>query len=529
MTDVKIARALISVSDKDGLVEFAQALTTNGIEIISTGGTYELLTSNGIDVQEVSEHTGFPELMDGRVKTLHPVIHGGLLGRRESASAGQDLAVMSEHGIEPIDLLVVNLYPFEEVVRDPDCPLAKAIENIDIGGAAMVRSGAKNYVAVTTVVDVEDYQLILEELKASDGHISRATRFELAKKAFARIAEYDASVSNYLSAIDTDEKGTKLFPDRISLTFSKQMDMRYGENPHQKAAFYVEREPVHASVATSRQIQGKQLSYNNVADADAALECVKSFEDPACVIVKHANPCGVAVREDIRSAYERAFETDPTSAFGGIVAFNRELDEKTAQYISDRQFVEVIIAPSVSTGARRALAGKKNIRVMECGDLNFDHSLQHDYKRVLGGLLVQQRDLASLNPDDIKVVSERRPSEREMQDLMFAWIVAKFVRSNAIVYAKDKQTIGVGAGQMSRVYSAKIAAIKARDESLQVAGSVMASDAFFPFRDGIDAAAEAGITAVIEPGGSLRDAEVIEAANEADMAMLFTGVRHFRH
>jgi len=505
-----IQRALISVSDKTGIIPFAQALSERSVEILSTGGTAKLLADNGIPVTEVSDYTGFPEMMAGRLKTLHPKIHGGLLGRR-----GIDEAVMTEHDIYPIDLLVVNLYPFEKTIAKPDCDLATAIENIDIGGPAMLRSAAKNHAAVTVVVDATDYDTVLQEMAA--GGVTEATRFTLAQKVFAHTARYDGAIANYLSQGKT-----------LTLQYQKVQTMRYGENPHQKAAFYVEPAPQENSVATATQIQGKALSYNNVADTDAALECVKSFEEPTCVIVKHANPCGVAIGENILTAYERAFKTDPTSAFGGIIAFNRSLDAQTAKAIIDRQFVEVIIAPSINEDAKPILATKKNVRVLSCGVWNAQPKEGiSDFKRINGGLLVQDRDIGAVT--DLKIVTQKQPTETELQDLLFAWKVAKFVKSNAIVYCKDGMTIGVGAGQMSRVYSAKIAAIKAADENLAVKGAVMASDAFFPFRDGIDAAAEVGINAVIQPGGSMRDKEVIAAADEHGIAMVFTGMRHFRH
>jgi phosphoribosylaminoimidazolecarboxamide formyltransferase/IMP cyclohydrolase len=520
----QISRALISVSDKTGISEFAQALHQQGIEILSTGGTARLLADAGIPVVEVSDYTGFPEMMDGRVKTLHPKIHGGILARR-----GIDEAVMTANAIEPIDLVVVNLYPFEQTVSREDCDLSLAIENIDIGGPAMLRAAAKNHAAVTVIVDSADYATVVEELQQQDNRVSDATRYRLAVKTFEHTARYDGAIANYLGAIDLSGKQAD-FPNTINLQYRQVQTMRYGENPHQRAAFFVEHTPAEASVATARQLQGKELSYNNVADTDAALECVKAFtESPACVIVKHANPCGVALGATPLEAYERAFRTDPTSAFGGIIAFNRPLDATTAGAIVERQFVEVIIAPVVETDALPVLAGKKNVRVLECGNWQELPVPGLDFKRVNGGLLVQDRDLGRIGAADLKVVTKRVPTSQELQDLLFAWRVAKFVKSNAIVYCRDAMTIGVGAGQMSRVYSAKIAALKAADEGLEVRGSVMASDAFFPFRDGIDQAAEAGIAAVIEPGGSMRDDEVIAAADEHGMAMVFTGMRHFRH
>jgi len=524
-----IRRALISVSDKTGIVEFAQALAERGVDILSTGGTARLLAEQGIAVTEVSDYTGFPEMMDGRVKTLHPKVHGGVLGRR-----GQDDDVMEKHGINPIDMVVVNLYPFAETVAKEGCTLADAVENIDIGGPTMVRSAAKNHKDVTIVVNAGDYQRVIAEMDANDKSLTLETRFDLAIAAFEHTAAYDGMIANYFGTMvpsygenkEGDEESK--FPRTFNQQFEKKQDMRYGENSHQAAAFYVEANPQEASVSTARQIQGKALSYNNIADTDAALECVKEFNEPACVIVKHANPCGVALGKDILEAYNRAYQTDPTSAFGGIIAFNQELDAATATAIVERQFVEVIIAPSVSAEAIEVVAAKKNVRLLECGEWS-TKTTGFDVKRVNGGLLVQDRDQGMVSLDDLKVVSKRQPTEEELKDALFCWKVAKYVKSNAIVYAKGDMTIGVGAGQMSRVYSAKIAGIKAADEGLEVAGSVMASDAFFPFRDGIDAAAEAGIKCVIQPGGSMRDDEVIAAADEHGMAMIFTGMRHFRH
>ncbi|MET0027770.1 MAG: bifunctional phosphoribosylaminoimidazolecarboxamide formyltransferase/IMP cyclohydrolase [Candidatus Thiodiazotropha sp.] len=519
MTAIK--RALISVSDKTGIVDFARALAERDIEILSTGGTSKLLTQNDVPVTEVSEYTGFPEMMDGRVKTLHPKIHGGILGRR-----GTDDRVMKENGIGPIDLIVVNLYPFEETVAKPDCDLETAIENIDIGGPTMLRAAAKNHADVTVVVDAADYSRVLQEMSENGNAVSQSTRFDLAVKTFEHTARYDAAIANYLGCRLGDEVSD--FPRTLSLQFKQQQSMRYGENPHQKAAFFVEHRIEEASVATARQLQGKELSYNNIGDTDAALECVKSFDEgPACVIVKHANPCGVAYGESLLEAYDRAYSTDPESAFGGIIAFNGELDGDTAQAIVDRQFVEVIIAPTVSEAAIEAVSAKKNVRLLSCGEWTSEAIHRTEYKRVNGGLLVQDTDLPLTH--EIKVVTQRQPTEQEMRDLLFTWRVAKFVKSNAIVYGRDGMTIGVGAGQMSRVNSARIAAIKAEHAKLEVKGSVMASDAFFPFRDGIDNAAQAGIAAVIQPGGSMRDEEVIAAANEHGMAMVFTGMRHFRH
>ena len=530
-TRLPVRRALISVSDKTGIVDFARELAALGVEILSTGGTYKLLKDNGVAAVEVADYTGFPEMMDGRVKTLHPKIHGGILGRRDL-----DGAVMAEHGIAPIDLVAVNLYPFAATVAKPGCTLPDAIENIDIGGPTMVRSAAKNHKDVAIVVNAGDYAGIVESLKA--GGLTYAQRFDLALKAFEHTAAYDGMIANYLGTVDQaaetlSTEGRGQFPRTFNSQFIKAQEMRYGENPHQIAAFYVEPQKGEASVATAVQLQGKELSYNNVADTDAALECVKSFVKPACVIVKQANPCGVAVVPEneggIRKAYDLAYATDSESAFGGIIAFNRELDGETAKAIVERQFVEVIIAPKVSAEARAVVAAKANVRLLECGEWPAERAAGWDFKRVNGGLLVQSRDIGMITADDLKVVTQRAPSEQEIHDLVFAWKVAKFVKSNAIVYAKNRQTVGVGAGQMSRVNSARIAAIKAEHAGLQVQGAVMASDAFFPFRDGIDNAAKAGITAVIQPGGSMRDQEVIDAANEAGIAMVFTGMRHFRH
>lgn len=515
-----VQRALISVSDKTGVIELGKALVAAGVEILSTGGTAKLLTENNLPVIEVSEHTGFPEMMDGRVKTLHPKIHGGILGRR-----GIDDEVMKLNGIDPIDLVVVNLYPFEATIAKADCSLEDAIENIDIGGPTMVRATAKNHEFVSIVVDPADYDRVIGEV--NNGGISKATRFDLAVKAFEHTSNYDGAIANYLGKINSDGSQSN-FPRTFNMQFEKVQEMRYGENPHQQAAFYKEANPAEVSVASATQVQGKELSYNNVADTDAALECVKSFAEPACVIVKHANPCGVAIADNAMGAYDAAYKTDPTSAFGGIIAFNRPLEEDVAAEIIKRQFVEVIIAPEVTDAAKTVLSEKKNVRVLECGQWG-EPVPGLDYKRINGGLLVQDRDLGMVDINDLQVVTEKVPTEDEMRDLLFAWKVAKFVKSNAIVYTKNQMTIGVGAGQMSRVYSAKIAGIKAADENLQVEGSVMASDAFFPFRDGIDAAHEAGITAVIQPGGSMRDDEVIAAANEHGMAMVFTSMRHFRH
>jgi len=519
----KIIRALISVSDKTGIVEFSRGLAGFGVEILSTGGTAKLLREAGLTVKDVSEFTGFPEMLDGRVKTLHPKVHGGLLGMRGNP---EHVATMKAHGIEPIDLVVVNLYPFEATVAREGCTLEAAIENIDIGGPTMLRSAAKNNADVTVLVDHADYRKVLEEMRTSGGSVSRETNFRLAVKVYQHTAAYDGAISNWLGKRLGEDNAD--FPPTLTLQFLKAQGMRYGENPHQKAAFYVERDVQEASVSTARQLQGKELSYNNIADTDAALECVKQFaEGAACVIVKHANPCGVALGTTIREAYERAYSTDTESAFGGIIAFNRELDGDTARAIVDRQFVEVIIAPRVSPAALEVVAAKKNVRLLECGEWTAASVQRLEFKRVNGGILVQDTDLALY--DSLKVVTMRTPTDKEMVDLLFTWRVAKFVKSNAIVYGRDGMTIGVGAGQMSRVNSARIAAIKAEHAGLEVKGAVMASDAFFPFRDGLDNAAAAGITAVIQPGGSMRDEEVIKAADEHGIAMVFTGMRHFRH
>jgi phosphoribosylaminoimidazolecarboxamide formyltransferase/IMP cyclohydrolase len=517
-----LRRALLSVSDKTGIVEFARALKERGIELLSTGGTAKLLIRHGVSVKEVADHTGFPEIMDGRVKTLHPRIHGGLLGRR-----GTDDEVMRQHGIEPIDLLAVNLYPFAATVARADATYEDAVENIDIGGPAMVRAAAKNHASVTVVVDPGDYRSLLDELAANQGDTRLLMRQKLAAKAFAHTAQYDAMVSAYFAgAIGTD---APMFPEDLNLSFRKRFDLRYGENPHQQAAFYGDPRAIGASVSAAEQIQGRELSYNNIADADTALQCVRQFEQPACVIVKHANPCGVALGGDIGAAYDAAYRTDPTSAFGGIIAFNRPLDAATTAAILDRQFVEVILAPVIESGARPLLAAKDNVRALETGDLSVPVSQLLEYKSVAGGLLVQTRDEGRIGSDDLRVVTRRRPTSAELDDLLFAWRIAKFVKSNAIVCVKDGMTVGIGAGQMSRVVSSRIASMKARDEGLSVEGSAMASDAFFPFRDGLDAAADFGIKSVIQPGGSKRDAEVIAAADERGIAMVLTGMRHFRH
>jgi phosphoribosylaminoimidazolecarboxamide formyltransferase/IMP cyclohydrolase len=508
-------KALLSVSDKSGIVELARGLSALGVELLSTGGTAQLLQKEGVPVKEVSAHTGFPEMLDGRVKTLHPKVHGGLLARRESEA---HMAAIRAAGIEPIDMVVVNLYPFQATVADPACRLEDAVENIDIGGPAMLRSAAKNYAAVTVLVDPADYARVLEALRA--GGTDEATRFGLAKKAFAHTAAYDGAIADYLTSRDA------AYPEVLTLQLHKLQDLRYGENPHQSAAFYRDAKPVAGALARYRQVQGKELSYNNIADADAAWECVKGFSEPACVIVKHANPCGVAVGASLREAYDKAFRTDPVSAFGGILAFNRALDAAAAEALA-RQFAEVIIAPRVEPDALKVLASKSNLRVLE---IPLAHETQaHDYKRVGGGVLVQSTDAKVMEKKDLRVVTKRRPSDAEWADLLFAWRVAKYVKSNAIVFCGGGMTLGVGAGQMSRVDSARIAATKAAAAGLSLAGSVVASDAFFPFRDGLDVLAEAGAAAVIQPGGSVRDEEVIGAADERGVAMVFTGVRHFRH
>ena len=519
---VAVRRALLSVSDKTGLLDLAKALAAHGVELLSTGGTAKALREAGLAVKDVSDHTGFPEMMDGRVKTLHPKVHGGLLGR-----AGTDDAVMAEHGIDKLDLLVLNLYPFAKVSMDPASTFEDVIENIDIGGPAMLRSAAKNFARVAVATDPAQYAGIVAELDASNGALSAKTRFNLAVAAFNNVAFYDACISNFLSAKQDDGSHAQ-FSAQANGNFVKVMDLRYGENPHQQAAFYRDLWPAPGSLATFTQLQGKELSYNNIADSDAAWECVRQFDAPACVIVKHANPCGVAVGVACGDAYELAYATDPTSAFGGILAFNTRLDTATCKAILDRQFVEVLIAPDYEDGALEYARKKANVRVLRIPMAKPSPGFI-DTKRVGSGMLMQTADDRVITRDDLKVVTKLAPTEAQFADLLFAWKVAKFVKSNAIVYAKENRTIGVGAGQMSRVYSARIAGIKAFDANLQVEGSVMASDAFFPFRDGIDAAAEAGIKAVIQPGGSMRDAEVIAAADEHGLAMVFTGVRHFRH
>lgn len=518
-----VKTALLSVSDKRGLVDFARGLSALGIKLLSTGGTAKLLREQGMEVTDVSDHTGFPEIMAGRVKTLHPKIHGGLLGRR-----GIDNKVMEEHGIEAIDLVIVNLYPFREVVSKPETTLDVAIENIDIGGPTMLRAAAKNYASVGVVVEPNDYDNVLGELKTNQSQLSDQTRFDLARKTFAHTADYDARISNYLNR-HNEEGNSDIFPEEFTEQFTKKLDLRYGENPHQRAAFYVTDSDQGANLANAEMKQGRHLSYNNIADADTALEAVKSFQEPACVIVKHANPCGVSVAENISQAYQRAFACDSTSSFGGIIAFNRPLNKDTAEQIIGQQFVEVIIAPEVHNDALDVLAKKERVRVLTTGYWNKEKMSGFIGKRVNGGLLVQDWDNHNVELDDLQIVTEREPTANELRDLHFAWKVGKFVKSNAIVYAKNLQTVGIGAGQMSRVDSARIAILKAQDADLPIVGSAMASDAFFPFRDSIDNAAKAGVTSIIQPGGSIRDQEVIDAANEHGMTMVFTGIRHFRH
>ncbi|MFZ4757067.1 MAG: bifunctional phosphoribosylaminoimidazolecarboxamide formyltransferase/IMP cyclohydrolase [Burkholderiaceae bacterium] len=517
----RVEQALISVSDKEGVVELASQLVALGVKLLSTGGTAKLLQQAGIAVTEVSDYTGFPEMLDGRVKTLHPKVHGGLLARRDSP---EHMAALAAHGIDRIDLLVVNLYPFQQTVARLDCTLEDAIENIDIGGPAMLRAAAKNHDGVAVVVDPKDYRRVLGEIR-EHGVVSEATRFELARKVFAHTAQYDGAIANWLGGVRAD--GTHdVFPPTLTLQFERVQPMRYGENPHQGAAFYRDLAPATGTLAHYRQLQGKELSFNNIGDADAAWECVKTFQEAACVIVKHANPCGVAIGADCADAYAKAFATDPTSAFGGIIAFNRPLDGVAAEQVA-RQFVEVLIAPGFDEAARRVFAGKQNVRLLE---IPIARSSNHvDLKRVGGGLLVQTPDEWNLEPEGLRVVTRRVPTEAQLRDLLFAWRVAKYVKSNAIVFCGDGRTLGVGAGQMSRIDSARIASIKAGHAGLSLAGSVVASDAFFPFRDGLDVVVDAGAIAIIQPGGSVRDEEVVAAADERGVAMVFSGVRHFRH
>ena len=518
-----ITQALLSVSDKSGVLEFAQGLHQLGIKLLSTGGTAKLLQDNGIPVTEVADYTGFPEMLDGRVKTLQPKVHAGILARRDVA---EHVATLAQHAIPTIDLVVVNLYPFAATIAKPNCSMEDAIENIDIGGPTMVRAAAKNYAHVAIVTDPIDYADVLAELQTNACQVSAATCFDLAKKAFSHTAAYDSAISNYLTTLSADGAKTQ-FPAQINFNFAKVQDMRYGENPHQNAAFYRDLNPVSGSISDYTQVQGKELSYNNIGDADAAWELVKTFDQPACVIVKHANPCGVAIADTALNAYKLAYATDTTSAFGGIIAFNRELDEASAVAITTNQFVEVIIAPSASEAALKITAAKQNVRVLTVPLSNDYNAL--DFKRVGGGLLVQTPDSLNVQASQLRVVTKAQPDAAQLQDLLFAWRVAKYVKSNAIVFCKNGQTLGVGAGQMSRVDSTKIAAIKAQNAGLSLVGSVVASDAFFPFRDGLDVLAEAGAKAVIQPGGSMRDAEVIAAADEHGIAMVYTGYRHFRH
>lgn len=524
MSTQRISRALISVSDKTGLVEFAEQLTKLNIDILSTGGTANILRSNNIPVTDVSEYTEFPEIMAGRVKTLHPKIHGALLGRVE-----QDGELMTKHDITPIDLVVVNLYPFEQTIADPDCNLEHAVEQIDIGGPTMLRAAAKNYHRVTVVTDQTDYGRILQEIKDNDGNTSEATRFEMAAKAFALTANFDALICKYLSTNMNKDK-TQRFPEHLTVQYKKKIDLRYGENPHQHAAFYKEKQLEESSITTAHLLQGKPLSFNNIADADAALECVRNFTDThACVIVKHANPCGVSLNDSQLDAYLEAFACDSSSAFGGIIAFNQPLDPKTAQTILNNQFVELIIAPEIDQKVRDILAQKPNVRALASGNIATPQQTALDFKRVNGGLLVQDRDIKLFNEQDLRVVTKNKATKEQMQDLEFAWIVAKYVKSNAIVFAKDKRTLGIGAGQMSRIDSTKIAARKASEANVDIHGAVMASDAFFPFKDAIERAVDCGITAIIQPGGSIRDEEVTQAADDAGIVMVFTSMRHFKH
>jgi phosphoribosylaminoimidazolecarboxamide formyltransferase/IMP cyclohydrolase len=520
-----IKQALISVSDKTGVLEFARAISTMGINILSTGGTAKLLAENGLPVTEVADYTGFPEMLDGRVKTLHPKVHGGILARRDMA---EHVSALDVHGIPTIDMVVVNLYPFQQTIAKEQCSLEEAIENIDIGGPAMLRSSAKNHKDVVVICDPADYSLVLKEMQSGNGDVAYETRFSLAKKVFAHTAQYDGAITNYFSSLGADKQHAtrSSYPSILNLHFEKVQEMRYGENPHQSAAFYRDLKTVEGALASYLQLQGKELSYNNIADADAAWECVKTFDATACVIIKHANPCGVAIGVTPLEAYGKAFQTDPTSAFGGIIAFNVELDGKAAEAVA-KQFVEVLIAPSFTPEAKQIFASKQNVRLLE---IPLGKGLNaYDLKRVGGGLLVQAPDFKNVLPEELKVVSRKQPTPEQLQDLMFAWRVAKFVKSNAVVFCANGMTMGVGAGQMSRVDSARIASIKAQNAQLSLAGSAVASDAFFPFRDGLDVVVAAGATSVIQPGGSMRDQEVIDAANEHDIVMLLTGTRHFRH
>ncbi len=520
-----IKQALISVSDKTGVLEFARALAAMNVKLLSTGGTAKLLADNGLQVTEVADYTGFPEMLDGRVKTLHPKVHGGILARRDFPAHMEALA---QHAIPTIDMVVVNLYPFQQTVAKDQCSLEDAIENIDIGGPAMLRSSAKNHKDVVVICDPTDYEVVLGEMRANNGDVAYETRFGLAKKVFAHTAQYDGAITNYFTSLGADrEHATRsAYPETLNLHFAKVQDMRYGENPHQSAAFYRDIAAVDGALANYRQLQGKELSYNNIADADAAWECVKTFDGVACVIIKHANPCGVAVGIDAAEAYAKAFQTDPTSAFGGIIAFNCELDGKAAEAVA-KQFVEVLIAPSFTAEARKVFESKQNVRLLEIPLARAVNA--YDMKRVGGGLLLQSADAKNVQVAELKVVTKKQPTQQQLQDMMFAWRVAKFVKSNAIVFCGNGMTLGVGAGQMSRVDSARIASIKAQNAGLQLAGSAVASDAFFPFRDGLDVVVAAGATCVIQPGGSMRDQEVIDAADEQGIVMALTGTRHFRH
>ncbi|MFZ6848492.1 bifunctional phosphoribosylaminoimidazolecarboxamide formyltransferase/IMP cyclohydrolase [Undibacterium sp. RuRC25W] len=520
-----IKQALISVSDKTGVLDFARELSALGVKLLSTGGTAKLLADNGLAVTEVADYTGFPEMLDGRVKTLHPKVHGGILARRDFP---EHVAALEQHGIPTIDMVVVNLYPFQQTVAKAECSLEDAIENIDIGGPTMLRSSAKNHKDVTVIVDPSDYAIVLAEMKANNNVVSYDTKFTLAKKVFAHTAQYDGAITNYLTSLGEDKAHTtrSAYPQTLNLHFEKVQEMRYGENPHQSAAFYRDLKTIDGALANYKQLQGKELSYNNIADADAAWECVKSFNESACVIVKHANPCGVALGATPFEAYSKALQTDPTSAFGGIIAFNRELDGKAAEIVA-KQFVEVLIAPSFTAEAKAIFAAKQNVRLLEISLGNAVN--QYDVKRVGGGLLVQAPDAKNVLQEELRVVSKLQPTPQQMADMMFAWRVAKYVKSNAIVFCGNGMTLGVGAGQMSRIDSARIASIKAQNAGLTLAGSAVASDAFFPFRDGLDVVVDAGATCVIHPGGSMRDQEVIDAADERGVVMVYTGTRHFRH
>jgi len=520
-----IKQALISVSDKTGVLDFARELSALGVKLLSTGGTAKLLADNGLAVTEVADYTGFPEMLDGRVKTLHPKVHGGILARRDFP---EHVAALEQHGIPTIDMVVVNLYPFQQTVAKAECSLEDAIENIDIGGPTMLRSSAKNHKDVTVIVDPSDYAIVLAEMKANNNVVSYDTKFTLAKKVFAHTAQYDGAITNYLTSLGEDKAHTtrSAYPQTLNLHFEKVQEMRYGENPHQSAAFYRDLKTIDGALVNYKQLQGKELSYNNIADADAAWECVKSFNESACVIVKHANPCGVALGATPFEAYSKALQTDPTSAFGGIIAFNRELDGKAAEIVA-KQFVEVLIAPSFTAEAKAIFAAKQNVRLLEISLGNAVN--QYDVKRVGGGLLVQAPDAKNVLQEELRVVSKLQPTPQQMADMMFAWRVAKYVKSNAIVFCGNGMTLGVGAGQMSRIDSARIASIKAQNAGLTLAGSAVASDAFFPFRDGLDVVVDAGATCVIHPGGSMRDQEVIDAADERGVVMVYTGTRHFRH